>query len=113
MKSALSLLMQHPFFLKHANVIARSAERNQLKTTPKSDMKQSSLDTKMLADILGFAWQRVNRQIPSLKIGVPVIIIEILTLQRSYSELHWSCSRFQSNLKGFNFQIVRACYDHQ
>jgi hypothetical protein len=32
---------------------------------PSSDMKQSSLDKKMLADVLGFAWQRVNRQIPS------------------------------------------------
>jgi hypothetical protein len=53
--------MQHHFFLKHANVIVRSAERNQLKTTPKSDMKQSSLDKKMLADILGFAWQPINK----------------------------------------------------
>jgi serine/threonine protein kinase len=33
-----AMLMQHPFFLKHANVIVRSAERNQLKTTPKSDL---------------------------------------------------------------------------
>jgi hypothetical protein len=83
------MLMQHPFFLKHANVIVRSAERNQLKTTPKSDMKQSSLDKKMLADILGFAWQRVNRQIPSLKIGVPVIIIRNLDPPKIFSrEFH-------------------------
>lgn len=32
-----SMLMQHPFFLKHASVILRSAERSHAKTTPKSD----------------------------------------------------------------------------
>jgi serine/threonine protein kinase len=35
-----AMLMQHPFFLNHASVILRAAERNQAKRTPKSSSSQ-------------------------------------------------------------------------
>lgn len=44
-----AMLMQHPFFLKHASVILRAAERNQAKTTPKYDRGVVGADSNIMS----------------------------------------------------------------